>query len=56
MSRECSFNEMCRDHDLQYHYRCNECGREQTQSAYYDGSGPCSCGGTFEKTGESYDA
>lgn len=35
-------------------YQCNQCQDEVDVDAGY-GAGKCSCGGTYQKSGESYD-
>ena len=37
------------------HYRCDSCGKEIEIESFYT-VGPCSCGGFFQKVGESYPA
>jgi len=54
MRREYSFEEMCSERDLKYVWTCNSCGDERESEPGCNEGGQCSCGGTYEKTGETY--
>lgn len=45
---------------IYHHYRCNKCGRTTEIPSFYSpgdiSDGECSCGGYFDKIGESYPA
>ena len=44
------------DLNLMYLYTCSKCRDEREDYPNFNVGGQCSCGGSWEKTGESYNA
>ena len=53
-----SFEEACQDEDLDLRivWRCDCCGNEREEPPGCNEGGPCTCGGTYEESGQSYNA
>lgn len=49
------FTQEARDRDLKIIWQCDTCHRRHEDYPGFNEGGTCSCGGTFEQAGESYD-
>ena len=42
------------ERDVRIIWKCGQCGTEREEPVGYNEGGHCSCGGVFQKAGESY--